>query len=69
MAEIEKEIDALPKPEPKKRITEKSSAIFDGWQDIYAALDEQNRQTFWRQIIDTIWINPDRTISVDFILD
>lgn len=69
MAEIEKEIDALPKPEPKKRITEKSSAIFEGWQDLYTALDEQNRQTFWRQIIDTIWINPDRTISVDFILD
>lgn len=36
------------------------------WQDTYIALDSVGKQAFWREIIDSIVIAPDKTISVYF---
>jgi DNA invertase Pin-like site-specific DNA recombinase len=68
MKAIDEELQAIPFPRHRKRITPAAEVIVKGWQEIYSELNDENKRSFWLSIIDTIWIYPDRSISVDFLV-
>lgn len=43
-----------------------TSIFTSGWQDMYSRLTRPERQSFWRTVIDKLYIHPTRQISVSF---
>lgn len=55
---IDKEIEKLSSIKAKKSLSHLKSLDIPNWQELYLALDYDNKIIFWRNIIDYIELNP-----------
>ena len=60
------DIESKQTPAPKD-ISKLKSAFKEGWRGMYESASRKNKQAFWRNTLEKIIINPDRTINLVFL--
>lgn len=63
---IDAELSAIPVPEQidEEAPTRIRKTMPTGWREIYADLDGEHRQRFWRQMLQRVEVMPDRSVRI-----